>query len=172
MNKRLAIISVTTIALLLTSGVSYAVINKDSSKANVVTTPAKQVSKVVEETKPVEVTQTTTAPVETAPVAQTVTPAPAPVYRSFDEIIMDYPTMSQGPREVACSKAIEAEFPYRFTQEKRETNVRIIAQKFVSSCAASFKGMSADQSIYADAPMKYLYDFDGTGDFWAKHGGL
>lgn len=170
MNKRLAIISITTIALLLTSGVSYAVINKGTSKANVVATPEKQVTQVAEETTPTETTQVTATTVETAPVVEQV--APAPVYRSFDEIIMDYPNMIQGYNAIECSHIIEQSFPNRFTPEKREVNIKLISQNFINSCAAAFKGNDHGNDNYDMRQPVYLRDIDGTGDFWAKHGGL
>lgn len=174
MNKRLAIITVTTFTLLLTGGVSYAVINKEPTRANVVTTPEKQEAKVVATTTatiPATTTATgTTTPVQSTPVVETV--APTPVYRSFDQIIMDYPNMSQGYHAVECSHVIQAAYPNRFTPEKAEYNIRLISQKFASSCSASHKAGGSQPDVIDAYPLNYLTDYDGTGDFWQKNGAM
>ena len=132
---------------------------------------ATQVEPVAPESSPVVVEQ----PADVQPVTQSVPvsePAPTPVYRSFDEIILDFPNMSQGYHAVECSHVIEAAYPDRFTPEKRETNIRLIATHFINSCAAAYKGSTGSADVSDGRPLIYLRDFDGTGDFWQKNGGL
>lgn len=170
MNKRLAIISVTTIALLLTGSVTYAVVNKDDTKANVVTTQEKQVAPPVSEVKAEETTVAETAPVQTTPTVQTV--VPEPVYRTFDQIIADYSNMSSTPEIVECSHVIQRAFPYRFTPEKAEVNIKLVSTHYGNACAAAFRGTDFMMEDYQMRPPLYLRDRDGTGDFWQKNGGL
>jgi len=174
MNKRVMIVSVLTATVLLGGGSVYGFATLNTKKANTEqvtevkqSATAKPVTKVEEPTATVTTTpeQTTSAPVQ----QQVEPPAPAPTYRTFDQLILDYPGWSSTSLYTQCANDIKNAFPERFTLEKAETNLRLVATHYTTSCGASFNGGNwQDKNI---KPI-YLIDYDGTGDFWQKNGGL
>jgi len=162
MKKRTILVSALTISLLVGGGTIYGFTTRNDDKASVQSVDApKEVKTTPQVAEPT--TETIAEPAPT-PVVAEPTPPPAPVYRTFDEVIASYPNMSGTAREVTCSKAIQANFPHRFTPEVTERNVRLLAEMFSSSCGAVAIANSGSGRV--ETPL--LEARDGMGDFWDR----
>lgn len=98
--------------------------------------------------------------VESQPTTATETQIAVP---TNDEVVATYPNLSSNPQLLQCSHDIINAFPHRFTDSNREVNLKILSEKFVSSCSAIGPGNRGTFPFLADT---------GSGDFFVRNGGL
>jgi hypothetical protein len=90
-----------------------------------------------------------------------ITTGTAPVTRTFDEIILDYPNMSGDASLLVCSAFIRDNFAHRLTPDVIEKNIQLVARVFTSSCSA-IGGRPLQ-------PTKMLLgELENYGDFWQR----
>lgn len=125
-----------------------------------------------EEDKPLEVVTTpqvpepvTPPPVETPPPTEPDTPAPI-VVKSFSELILNYPSMSDTPLKVECLNRIAAGWPERFQDHNREANVALLARTMANPCVFLYRGME----LLTVRPFPMMEDY-GKGDWFVRYGG-
>lgn len=100
------------------------------------------------------------------PSAEVTEPAPVEV-RSFDEVIMDYPNMSNAPGVIACSHLIQKSWPEKFRDNNREANIKALSNHFSSACVAAKNSNIRETPLQRD--FVYLSD-QGSGDFFERFG--
>ena len=139
-----------------------------SKPAEEVNQPA--ISQVIETPTTVEATVEPVAPIvetvqpSTVTVDETVssaTPTAPVVTRTFDQIIIDYPNMSDSDIRLSCSAYIRDTFAYRFTPDVIEQNIKLVSDRFVDSCTAV-------GSNPRNPKPNLLGPGFGLGDFWER----
>lgn len=126
------------------------------------------------EGKPLEMVNTPMVPEPVAPPPVTeVAPPPAPdappaapVVKTFGELILNYPAMTDTPLKVECLNRIHTGWPERFQDHNREANVALLARTMANPCAFLYRG----NELLSVRPFPMMEDH-GSGDWFTRYNG-
>lgn len=169
------IITTASILALLTGGTAVVVSQQGNKPVETkeATVSVQQPTKPsdVPEAKELEVESTPMVPEPVAPPTPEPQPEPTPgqpapvVVKSFGELILNYPRMTDTPLKVECLNRIAAGWPERFQDHNREANVDLLGKRLLNPCAQLYKGLT----LLSVRPFPLMEDF-GQGDWFVRNG--
>lgn len=140
---KIAVLSFAATGIIFSGAAAYAAWGPSSKDASIKDTetsyePTPLEPEPVQEPLPEPVNTDIPEPPKTVESEPAPEPAPAPVVRSYEEIVLDYPNMStMAPGVPECASDLKREWAEYFQDHNREENIKRISAKFYSACSAT-----------------------------------